>query len=75
MQKYMFITERSLILSIEDVTNKARAAGLINLPEMICYNIARHQNPSHLSTDQAERYIETMKGLIGVYHVQKAMKS
>lgn len=46
---------------------------MTNMPEMICYNIARHKDVSKLTRSQAERFVLVMKGLIGVNHVQEEL--
>lgn len=73
-ERYTYILDVSLQLAVEDVYNTAKADGMEHMPEMICYNIARHQDPTKLTPEQAERFVRAMKDLLGINHVQKELR-
>ena len=74
-ERYTHLLDVSLQLAVEDVVSAASADKMDNLPELICYNIARHEDPTRLTPEQAERFVVKMKDLLGVHHVHRAMKT
>ncbi|WP_281928526.1 hypothetical protein [Roseibium album] len=72
-QRHTYLVDLDLQLAVEDVVRTARDDGMKNMPEMICYNIAKHEDFTLLTPSQAERFVLVMKGLIGVNHVQEEL--
>lgn len=72
-QRTTYLVDLDLQLAVEDVVRTAKADGMKNMPEMICFNIARHKDFSKLTPNQAERFVLVMKGLIGINHVQEEL--
>ncbi|MEP1930767.1 MAG: hypothetical protein ABJJ37_05785 [Roseibium sp.] len=72
-ERYIFISDTSLQLAVDDVVKAAQKERMDHLPAMICYNIAQHTDPKLLRHDEAENFVSKMKELLGIAHVQRKL--
>lgn len=76
MSDYFEVAENfGIAVTVADAIKTAREEGLGKMPEIVCFDIARHVTFETLTQHQAHEFSWRMKRLISAHRLQKARRS
>ncbi len=66
--------EKPVQAQIEDIIKEVDANGMQRLMRFVCYNIARHRDPTRLTDEEGRRFVFKMKKMNSAKYLQKKLK-